>query len=155
MSGTFYVGRVVHGIRRRWWKLARPTRVGVRALALDAEDRVVLVRHTYDTGWYLPGGGVRRGESLEEAVRRELAKELGLTGGRLTAVGAYTNRAEGKTDHVVVFACTEWGRSEVLTSPEIAEVGSFEPSKLPASTSPGTRRRVEEWTGRKEISLTW
>ena len=155
MNAQSPVARIGHGIRRRWWKLARPTRVGVRALVLDAEGRVLLVRHTYDTGWYLPGGGVRRGESLEEAVRRELAEEIDLAGGCLTVVSAYTNRAEGKADHVVVFACTEWRRSEVLTSPEIAEVGSFEPSKLPASTSPGTRRRVEEWTGREEISLTW
>ena len=46
--------------------------LGVRAL-LVADGGVVLVRHTYTPGWYLPGGGVERGESVAEAVRREVA----------------------------------------------------------------------------------
>ena len=47
--------------------------VAFAALALvEQGGKVVLVRHSYATGWHLPGGGVKRGEPPEQAVLREL-----------------------------------------------------------------------------------
>ena len=57
-------------------------REAARALVIDAADRVLLVRFVNpDTGaqfWTTPGGGIEAGESLEDAVRRELREETGL-----------------------------------------------------------------------------
>lgn len=73
--------------RLRWfralseWVVPTP-RSAVRALVVDADDRVLLVRFenpvTHDTWWATPGGGIEQGESHEDALRRELAEELGL-----------------------------------------------------------------------------
>jgi ADP-ribose pyrophosphatase YjhB (NUDIX family) len=57
----------------------KPWRNGVRALVLDANDRVLLVHFTFDPyPWAPPGGGIDPGESDEHALRRELAEEVGL-----------------------------------------------------------------------------
>jgi ADP-ribose pyrophosphatase YjhB (NUDIX family) len=57
-------------------------RPAVRALVLDPDDRVLLVRFVNpDTGdefWTMPGGGVDPGETLDEAIWRELREETGL-----------------------------------------------------------------------------
>ncbi len=57
----------------------KPWRDGVRALVLDGEDRILLVRFDFPPfPWAPPGGGLDPGESDEEGLRRELAEELGL-----------------------------------------------------------------------------
>ncbi|NEU56997.1 NUDIX hydrolase [Halorussus sp. MSC15.2] len=50
----------------------------VGALVRDGDDRVALVRNRWSDGWVLPGGDVERGESLREAVVREVREETGL-----------------------------------------------------------------------------
>jgi 8-oxo-dGTP pyrophosphatase MutT (NUDIX family) len=57
-------------------------RPAVRALVLDPDERVLLVRfvnpETGEQFWTTPGGGIDPGESLEDAIRRELREETGL-----------------------------------------------------------------------------
>jgi 8-oxo-dGTP pyrophosphatase MutT (NUDIX family) len=54
----------------------------VGALILDPDERVLLARFVNpDTGahlWTTPGGAIDPGESLEEALRRELLEETGM-----------------------------------------------------------------------------
>ena len=54
-------------------------RIRVAAL-LRWHDRILLIRHTKGDveRWLLPGGGVDLGESLLEALHRELAEEVGI-----------------------------------------------------------------------------
>jgi TDG/mug DNA glycosylase family protein len=74
-------------VRRRWFgELAqhvysRPIRDAVRALIRDPDGRVLLARidDDYEVWWTLPGGGTLEGETDEEALRRELSEECGLT----------------------------------------------------------------------------
>ena len=60
--------------------MAPEPRIRVSAL-LRWEDRILLCRHEKpDRGeyWLLPGGGVNAGESLVDALHRELAEEVGI-----------------------------------------------------------------------------
>jgi len=68
-----------------YWRFSRGLTVGVRAVIFDGEGRVFLVKHSYLSGWHLPGGGVETGETLLAALARELHDELGglLVGARM------------------------------------------------------------------------
>ena len=61
-----------------WFRLTRGSTLGVRAAVIDAEGRSLLVQHSYAPGWMFPGGGVERGETAYDAVRRELHEEAGI-----------------------------------------------------------------------------
>ena len=137
-----FMPRIVYRAKRFWWSIARPITVGVRVL-LIRDGRLLLVRHTYQDAWYLVGGGVERGETLEQAVRREAGEEVGAKLGALDLLGVYSTFYEGKSDHVVVFVCSEFSLSGVIDG-EIERFAVFAPHELPQGTSPGTRRRVRE-----------
>ncbi len=70
-------------------QLLKPLTHGVRAL-LIREGQVLLVQHVYEDEWYLPGGLVERGETLEEAIRREALEEVGAEIYDLQLFGVYT-----------------------------------------------------------------
>jgi 8-oxo-dGTP pyrophosphatase MutT (NUDIX family) len=118
--------------------LFRPVRMGVRVLMVQ-DGRVWLVRHTYMEDWFMPGGGVERRETLEQAARREACEEVGADLGEVAFVGIYSGFTEWKTDHTAVFLCADFtltGKSDG----EIAEVRAFPLSALPATVY-GTHRR--------------
>lgn len=53
-------------------------RISVKAVIKNASGQVLLVREK-DGSWELPGGGLEHGETIKEALRREIAEETGLT----------------------------------------------------------------------------
>ena len=85
----------------------RPIRMGVRVMMI-LDGKVWLVRQTYMPGWFMPGGGLKRNETLEEAARREAREETGAELGELTLMGAYSNFTDWKSDHNIVFICTNF-----------------------------------------------
>ena len=131
-----------HGERLRW-RLFHPVTLGARVILLR-ENEVLLIRHTYRDGWYFPGGGVDKGETLEAAARREAEEEAQATVGAIELLGVYANFREGKSDHIAVFCAREFQVRDFVPNNEIAAREWFPIDALPESISPSTRRRLEE-----------
>ena len=51
--------------------MTRPMSLGVRAIVINPDDEVLLVRHGYVSGWHFPGGGVEVGEACIESLTRK------------------------------------------------------------------------------------
>ena len=79
------------------------------------EGRVLLIhRRNPPHGWALPGGFVEYGETVEDAVRREMKEETGLELAELRQFRVYSDPARDPRGHVVsvVFAARGLGKPE-------------------------------------------
>jgi len=149
--------RLVTVMLRPFWRMRRGMTLGAQGVVIDASDRVLLVRHSYRPGWWFPGGGVEWGETLDEALARELEEEVGVTPtGAPVLHGMYSNGTNFPGDHIAVFLIREWTRREGYRQRgEIAEAEMFAAGDVPATTDPGTRKRLAEIFGKAPLGPKW
>ena len=140
--------RLIHATAR----LTRPLTMGVKAVILDKSDAagttsVFLVRHSYISGWHLPGGAVEVGETVLEALVRETREECAIAiepdGARL--FGLYFNRRLSRRDHVAVYVVRDFRvLSEREPDWEILEARFHPIAALPEGTVAAARARLAE-----------
>src|SRR5437764_12371670 len=115
-------------------------RVGVYAVIFNEEG--VLLAHRRDIDWWnLPGGGMESGETVDEALCREVREETGLEVKVERLVGIYSKPQ--KQEVVLTFLCQVISGT-LQSTEEIRESRYFAPDALPENTLPKHRQRIED-----------
>lgn len=115
-------------------------RIGVSAVIFD-EGRILLAHRRDIDWWNLPGGGMEAGETVEEAMRREVQEETGLEVEVEHLIGVYSKPQ--KQEVVLTFRCRITGGT-LSSTEESRACRFFAPEMLPDNTLPKHRQRVED-----------
>lgn len=134
----------------------RRTTFGARAMLVDGK-KVLLIKHTYTSGWMFPGGGVEVGDSAMATAKKELFEETGYkVDDQGTILSVYHNIEASRRDHVALFVFKEFHQARPFApNAEIAEMGWFAIDDLPHDTTDATRRRLGEYFGGTPICEIW
>lgn len=137
--------------------LTRPMSLGVRAIVVDAEDKVMLVRHGYVSGWHFPGGGVEVGETCLQSLERELEEEARIAIEAPPVLhGLFFNRQTSRRDHVAAYVVRSFRvLGERRPDWEIKEARFFPREALPQGTTRATRARLAEIFDSAPLSELW
>ncbi|MDQ3910870.1 MAG: NUDIX hydrolase [Actinomycetota bacterium] len=124
-------------------------KLDIRAVILDEEGAVLLVREKEDGLWTLPGGWVDVGESPSESVEREVKEESGyeVRAVRLLALWDRDKHSHPPMPfHVykIFFQCELLGGEPLAAGAETEGVGFFSRDDLPElSLGRVTRQQIE------------
>jgi 8-oxo-dGTP pyrophosphatase MutT (NUDIX family) len=135
--------------------MVAPVAFGACAILDDSHGRILLVRHSYRPGWYLPGGGVKASEPPSAGIIRELQEEIGFVRGSAPELaGLFTRRLGWVSNVVALYRIRD---AEIAFQPnlEIREILFADPAAPPPGTTSGTRRRLAEHLGLTAQSPYW
>lgn len=137
--------RLAHRLRLQWWRIRKPRFDGCRVVGLDETGRVLLIRHSYGSDfWMPPGGGISRAEDVLAAAVRELREETGCGLEGAVQIALVEEDISGATNRVHIVA----GRVRGDPRPdrrEVVEAAFFELDLLPAQMSDALRERLPKW----------
>ena len=136
-------------------------RASVSAVIFDRRGRVLLQQRSDGGQWGLPGGSVEIGESVHDAVIREVREETGLHVTVRRLVGVYSDPAlqvvrypDGKVWHYVsvCFECAVRG-GELTTCDETLALRYVSPARMPTTLLPNHRIRIRDARRRRSAAF--
>lgn len=112
---------------------------GVRAIIRNQKGEVLLIRRK-DTGrWGMPAGSLELGDSVTEAVKREVFEETGLRVISCRPMAIYSDPKYSVTYpngdqvqiFVIVFIVDDWEGDLISETDETSDIGFFDIDALP------------------------
>jgi ADP-ribose pyrophosphatase YjhB (NUDIX family) len=125
--------------------------VAVTAFVQDDSGRVLMIRRTDNNRYSIPGGGQEIGETISQAVTREVREETGVSVEATGLIGIYTDPAhviayadgEVRQEFSICFRARATG-GQLRTSSESSEVHWIERDRLAdLDIHPTIRLRIE------------
>ncbi len=130
------------------------------SVIVENEQGEILLQKRKDNGkWSYSGGAVELFEKVEDAAKRELLEECGLTAEELELLGVYSGEELHYTypngDEVstidVVYICRRYSGELKCQPEEVTELGFFSLDSLPELSEP-TRLPMREYAERRSYA---
>lgn len=127
--------------------------VGASVIVEDEQGRILLQRRSDNGCWGYSGGSVELDEVVEDAARRELLEETGLTAESLELYGVFS----GKESHYVypngdevsnvdiVYVCRDYSGTLKCQEGEVEELRFFALDEIPEDLSPPIAHVLRKW----------
>ena len=129
--------------------------VGASVIVEDRQGRILLEKRTDNGLWGYAGGGTDLDERVEDAAKRELLEETGLTANSMALFGVFsgpeTHYVYPNGDEVsnvdVVFLCRNWTGTIRPQEEEVSEIRFFSAADMPPveQLSPPIRPALLKW----------
>ena len=143
-----FAARFSYQLIQLYWFFRRPIILGVRVLVVR-EGKVLLVKKSYRSHWFLHGGRPERNETLADTACREVVEEAGVGLGRVELVGVFSGFKHYTSNHIVAFA-GETATDGHVGSGEIDSMKWFSIESLPKDVAKETEAILAKWTGAQE-----
>lgn len=125
-------------IARIYWHIFKPRALGCGVIIKNG-NKILLIKNTYRSNWYAPGGGNNKGELLINTAIRETKEEIGIVLDKddLKLIGVYQNNTEGKENINMIFLAEKNISLNQLNidKTEISEANYFDLDNLPDKLS--------------------
>ncbi|MGY5305822.1 NUDIX hydrolase [Nocardia gipuzkoensis] len=130
---------------------ANSLKVAVSAFVQDAEGRILMIHRTDNDKYSIPGGGMEVGETVADAVVREVTEETGILVRPTALLGVFSNPrhvvayddGEVRQEFSICFKAEPIGGSP-RTSSESKAVRWVAPDELPTlEIHPSIRERIQ------------
>ncbi len=131
--------------------------VGASIIVENKKGQILLQLRSDNGCWGYAGGSVELDEVVEEAAKRELFEETGLTAHSLELFGIFS----GKDTHYVypngdevsnvdiVYLCRDYSGTMNCQKGEVEELRFFYANEIPENISPPIRGPIEKWVTEK------
>lgn len=125
----FFRPVIILGLRTLWF-ITRPTTSGAKVI-VTCGDEILLIKTTYGYSYSLPGGGIKKGETPEEAALRETYEEVGIRLDAVNSLPSFVTFEEFKKDTVYSFYTEVSSKEYTLDALEIDSATWYKIDKLP------------------------
>lgn len=131
--------------------------VGASVIVEDNNGRILLKKRSDNHCWGYAGGSVELDEKVEDAAKRELYEETGLTANSLELFGVFS----GKDTHYIypngdevsnvdiVFICRDYSGTLMRQESEVEQLKFFAIEEIPKEISPPLKIALNKWIEEK------
>ena len=130
-------------LRKYWSDILKPVLLGeqpptIPQAVILQDGKVLLVKRDNPALWELPGGAMLPGETIEDAVTREVKEETGIRTEIVRLLGRY-HRTGFRAHQSPVFICRPLDQATDSPAEDVLEVRYFPLSDLPRAMFPWYR----------------
>lgn len=136
-----FLSKIILSALQFYWRATRGIALAVEACLIDAEHRVALIKADAGNGWQLPRTTVRKGEGLDDALRRFLMDKHHIRiDPEIEPFWMYAG-SPGSNEQTGLYIVRQWRQDK---SPAGASLSFFGISALPAGLPSQDAARIRQ-----------